>query len=37
GTEPVLRVMVEAGTLEECEREVDSVIAVLKEKGHVAE
>ena len=37
GTEPVIRVMVEAGTLEECEREVDSVIAVLKEKGHVAE
>ncbi len=37
GTEPVIRVMVEAGTLEECEREVDSVIAVLKEKGHVAD
>ena len=35
GTEPVIRVMVEAGTLEECEKEVDSVIEVLKAKGHV--
>ncbi|MBP5331296.1 MAG: phosphoglucosamine mutase [Lachnospiraceae bacterium] len=35
GTEPVIRVMVEAGTLEECEKEVDSVIEVMKDKGHV--
>ena len=35
GTEPVIRVMVEAGTLEECEKEVDSVIDVMKMKGHV--
>ncbi|MBO4414977.1 MAG: phosphoglucosamine mutase [Lachnospiraceae bacterium] len=37
GTEPVIRVMVEAGTLEECEQEVDSVIEVMKNKGHVVE
>ncbi len=35
GTEPVIRVMVEAATIEECEKEVDSVIDVLKAKGHV--
>lgn len=34
GTEPVIRVMVEAGTLELCHRYVDSVVAVLREKGH---
>lgn len=32
GTEPVVRVMVEAGTHEECEKYVDDVIAVIKEK-----
>lgn len=37
GTEPLIRVMVEAGTLEECEKEVDSVIEVIKSKGHVSE
>ena len=36
GTEPVIRVMVEAGTNEICEKYVDSVIAVIKEKGHIA-
>lgn len=37
GTEPVIRVMVEAGTLEECEREVDSVIEVIKSKGYAVQ
>ena len=36
GTEPVIRVMVEAETQELCERYVDDVIAVLKAKGHEA-
>ena len=35
GTEPVIRVMVEAETDEICEQYVDSVIEVLKKKGHV--
>ena len=35
GTEPLLRVMVEAETDEICEQHVDSVIEVLKQKGHV--
>ncbi|MCI5945155.1 MAG: phosphoglucosamine mutase [Eubacterium sp.] len=34
GTEPVIRVMVEAEKLEECESYVDSVIEVIKAKGH---
>ncbi|MDO5146711.1 MAG: phosphoglucosamine mutase [Eubacteriales bacterium] len=34
GTEPVIRVMVEAETLEDCEAHVDAVIRVIKEKGH---
>jgi len=37
GTEPVIRVMVEAGTPAECEQEVDSVIEVMKAQGHVKE
>ena len=37
GTEPVLRVMVEAGSDEVCEKYVDSVIAVIKAKGHAVE
>ena len=36
GTEPVIRVMVEAGTHEECEKYVDDVIEVIKAKGHLA-
>ena len=36
GTEPVIRVMVEADTNEICEKYVDSVIAVIKAKGHIA-
>lgn len=35
GTEPVIRVMVEAGTNEICEKYVDSVIEVIKAKGHL--
>ncbi len=37
GTEPVIRVMAEAGTTEECEKEVDSVIEIMKSQGHVTE
>ena len=36
GTEPVIRVMVEADSDEICEKYVDDVIAVIKEKGHIA-
>jgi len=36
GTEPLIRVMVEAGTHEECEKYVDDVIDVIKAKGHIA-
>lgn len=35
GTEPVIRVMVEAQTDEICEKYVDQVIAVMKERGHL--
>ena len=34
GTEPVIRVMVEAETEEECEKYVDQVIDVIKSKGY---
>ena len=37
GTEPVIRVMVEAPSEEICEKYVDSVIDVIKQKGHIAE
>lgn len=36
GTEPVIRVMVEADTEEICEKFVDGVIDVIREKGHLA-
>ena len=36
GTEPVIRVMVEAGSNEICEKYVDSVIDVIARKGHLA-
>ena len=36
GTEPVIRVMVEAETDEICEKYVDQVIDVIREKGHMA-
>jgi len=35
GTEPVIRVMVEAGSDEVCEKLVDAVIDVIREKGHI--
>ena len=35
GTEPVIRVMVEADTNEICETYVDDVIAVIRQKGHL--
>lgn len=34
GTEPVIRVMVEAESEETCQKYVDEVIAVIKAKGH---
>ena len=34
GTEPVVRVMVEAGTLEICEQYVDEVIEVIRSRGY---
>ncbi|WP_405342733.1 hypothetical protein, partial [Ruminococcus sp.] len=36
GTEPVIRVMVEAGSDEICEKNVDEVIDVITKKGHLA-
>lgn len=35
GTEPVLRVMAEAMTLEDCEKEVDYIIEAMKISGHL--
>ena len=37
GTEPVLRVMAEAGTAEECEKQVDHIIAAMEKSGHLIE
>ncbi len=37
GTEPLIRVMVEAGSKEECEKYVDQVIEVIRQQGHMAE
>ena len=36
GTEPVIRVMVEAESDDICEKYVDEVIDVIKEKGHLS-
>ena len=36
GTEPLVRVMSEAGTEEICAREVESIIKVIKQKGYEA-
>ena len=35
GTEPVVRVMVEAADMDSCEKYVDQVIEVMREKGHL--
>ncbi len=37
GTEPVLRVMAEAGTKADCEKNVDRIIDAMKESGHLIE
>ena len=37
GTEPVIRVMVEAETEELCEKYVDRIVQVLHDKGHATE
>ncbi len=37
GTEPVLRVMAEAGSKEECEKNVDAIIQAMEESGHLVE
>ena len=37
GTEPLIRVMVEAPSEEICEKYVDGVIDVIRQKGHIAE
>lgn len=37
GTEPLIRVMVEAGDHDICEKYVNSVIEVIKSKGHISE
>ena len=34
GTEPLIRVMVEAATEDACREYVDSVVEVIKKKGH---
>ena len=34
GTEPVIRVMVEAESQQQCEQYVDHVISVIRSKGH---
>ena len=37
GTEPVLRIMAEAESVDECEKQVDAIIAVIAAQGHVAQ
>ncbi len=37
GTEPLIRVMAEATTKEACHAQVDSIVAVIKAKGHAVE
>ena len=37
GTEPVLRVMAEAGSTEACEKYVDRIIAAMQDSGHLIE
>ena len=37
GTEPVIRVMIEAETKELCEKYADMIASVIKERGHVSE
>jgi phosphoglucosamine mutase len=37
GTEPVIRVMVEADSEELCEKYVDQIIDMIREKGHLVD
>ena len=37
GTEPVVRVMAEAQSEEECEKYVDQIIDVIRAKGHIVD
>ena len=37
GTEPLVRVMVEAATLEECEQYADRVVAAIRKSGRASE
>ena len=37
GTEPLLRVMAEAGTAEECEKNVNDIIQAIEQSGHLIE
>ena len=37
GTEPLLRIMVEAGTRVQCEKYIADIEKVVREKGHIAE
>ena len=37
GTEPVLRVMSEAGSYDECGKQVDAIIAAIEASGHLIE
>ena len=37
GTEPVLRVMAEAGSDAQCEANVDAIIAAMEASGHLIE
>ena len=37
GTEPLLRVMAEAESPEECEKTVDSIIDAMRQSGHLIE
>lgn len=35
GTEPVIRIMVETGDIENCRKYVDRVVEVIVKKGHI--
>ena len=35
GTEPVVRIMVELGSLEECDKYIDAIYNVIKKRGYV--
>ena len=37
GTEPVVRIMLECPTLEECDKYIEKIYAVIKKRGYVCE